>query len=554
MKKVAIWLAIVGVLGIVGVAIFLRSGGPAKASTIAPGDSSVFLNIPNIPLSGFRWTSSSLARIAAEPEVRAFLEKPLAKFGGDPSAKDATGQLTAVKPGNIFASVSPGTNGPSVLIGFQFWGTKKDYDNAVARLREALPPVTFGPTTETHSHLEILSTTHGALEMHSAAVGRWGLVSNSADALKAAMDRALGKSPGTGLDSNPSFSKTFSELPHSPDLLLFLQPAEASNALSAAPLPAASHAIASQMGAMNKAQAIGAVMKMDGDLQTDAVFILSPGNEPSTQQPSSGSIRFTRPDTFFYARDFSFGFGSLPDHLRDLSQLHPLIPAELAQIAEALSDSCGPEVAVIANWNEGALAPSPLAAIQTQDPSASKSALASLPGIIPGAELKESDGLQIVTLPTQFTRISLAQSDDYILAAADSEKLRSTAQSKSDSDTLENSPNFKTALPAFRRANGAFCYIDTRAAFERLHAGFVPVLRFTAAMVPSIGENIDTDKIPPASVISKHLPPIVLSQQNMADGVLIESSGPLSMGQLLLLGTAGAFASNPDLLKTLLEP
>jgi hypothetical protein len=73
-------------------------------------------------------------------------------------------------------------------------------------------------------------------------------------------------------------------------------------------------------------------------------------------------------------------------------------------------------------------------------------------------------------------------------------------------------------------------------------------------MVPSIGESIDTDKIPPASVISKHLPPIVLSQRNTVNGVLIESSGPLSMGQLLLLGTAGAFASNPDLLKTLLEP
>ena len=549
MKKVAIWLAVIGVLGLAGVAIFLRSGGPAKASTLAPADSSVFLNIPNIPLSGFRWTSSSLARIAAEPEVRAFLEKPLAKFGGDPSAKEATGQLTAVKPGNIFASVSPGTNGPSVLIGFQFWGTKKDYDNAVARLREALPAVTSGPATQTHQHLEILSTTHGSLEIHSAAVGRWGLVSNSADALKAAMDRALGKSPGTGLDSNPSFSKTFTELPQSPDLLVFLQPAEASNALSSA-----SQAIASRMGAMSGAQAIGAVMKMDGDLQTDAVFVLRPGTEPAARQPSSASMQFTRPDTFLYARDFSFGFGSLPARLRELAELQPMIPSELASLAEALGSSCGPEVAIIANWTEGSLAPSPLAVIQTQDPAASKSALASLPGLIPGAELEESNGLQMVTLPTQFTRISLAQSGDFILAAADSEKLLAASNSKSASDTLENSPSFKTALPAFRRANGAFCYIDTRTAFERLHAGFVPVLRFTAAMVPSIGENIDPEKIPSASVISKHLPPIVLSQRNTADGVLIESSGPLSMGQLLLLGTAGTFASNPNLLKTLFEP
>lgn len=553
MKKVAIWLAVIGVLGVAGVAVFLRSGGPAKASAIAPAEASVFLNIPNIPLTGFRWTSCSLARIAAEPEVRAFLEKPIARFAGDPSAKEATGQLTAVKPGNIFACVSPGKNGPAVLIGFQFWGTKKDYDNAVARLREALPPASSGPATETHSHLEILSTTHGPLEMHSAAVGRWGLISNNVEALRAAMDRALGKSPGTGLESNPSFSKTFAQLPPSPDLLVFLQPAEASDALASAPLTASSQAIATQLGSLSEAQAIGAVMKMDGDLQTDAVFVLRPGAE-TPRQSSSGSLRFTRPDTFLYARDFSFGFGSLAGHLRELAELHPWIPGEFAPLAEALGSSCGPEVAVIANWSEGAPAPSPLAAIQTQDPAMSRSALGALPGLIPGAVLEETNGLQMVSLPTQFTRISLAQTGDHILAAMDSEKLLAAAQSKPDGDTLEDSPNFKAALPAFRRANGAFCYIDTRTAFERLHAVFVPILRFTAAMVPSIGENIDSGKIPSASVISKHLPPIVLSQRKTDEGVLIESSGPLSMGQILILGIAGAISWDPGLFQKLTEP
>lgn len=540
MKKVAIWLGIAAVLGLAGVAIFLRSGGPAKAAAIAPADASIFLNIPNIPLTGFRWTSTAMARIAAEPEVREFLKKPMEKKAGTGSAAaEAGGHLAALKPGNIFASVSPGESGPSVLVGFQFWGGKKDYENAVARLREALPSGEGEPSTRLHRHIEVLATRHGDYELHSAAVGRWGLLSNSAAGIGEAIDRALGESQGAGLDSNERFQKTISELPDSPDFLAFLQPAPAADALGAVQGAAVSMALES----LRSTEAIGAAMKIDGGLQRDALFILHPHSKGETPPADTGAIAFTRAETVVFWRDSSFGFGDLPAALRDASAAQPALPRELPQLAEALA-ACGPGFSVSAEWPEGALAPSPLVAVQTASPETAREALAAAAAVFPGASPSGENG--VLSIPSNFGSVQLAAIGNHLLAATDPARLAEAARPEGSAPTLESSPKFRSALPAYRAATGVFCYIDTATAFERLHAAFVPVLRFTAAMVPAIGENVDTAKIPSAASISKHLQPIVLSQRDTARGTLFESSGPVSMGQLLLLGTAGFAAANPS--------
>jgi hypothetical protein len=54
--------------------------------------------------------------------------------------------------------------------------------------------------------------------------------------------------------------------------------------------------------------------------------------------------------------------------------------------------------------------------------------------------------------------------------------------------------------------------------------------------------------LPKAETIAKHLPPIVLSQKRTTEGTLMESSGPVSLTQFLLLSTAGAMAANQSIL------
>ena len=75
MKKIIIGLVIVALLILGGVVLFKRSGGESQAAALAPQDTVVFVNIPNIPRTGFRWIGTALAQIAADPELQAFLEQ-----------------------------------------------------------------------------------------------------------------------------------------------------------------------------------------------------------------------------------------------------------------------------------------------------------------------------------------------------------------------------------------------------------------------------------------------------------------------------------------------
>jgi hypothetical protein len=125
MKKIAIGFLITALLVLGGVILFKRSGGESQAPALAPADTVLFVNIPNIPRTGFRWIGTSLAQIAAEPEMQEFLKLPLKNLTDAPSTGEASGVLVALKPSNIFlAATHDETRGAQALLGFQFWGTK----------------------------------------------------------------------------------------------------------------------------------------------------------------------------------------------------------------------------------------------------------------------------------------------------------------------------------------------------------------------------------------------------------------------------------------------
>jgi hypothetical protein len=128
------------------------------------------------------------------------------------------------------------------------------------------------------------------------------------------------------------------------------------------------------------------------------------------------------------------------------------------------------------------------------------------------------------------------------------EALLQAGDLKTSGGTLRDAADFKDAMPAFQSANEAFGYIDTPTVFTRVYNSFVPVIRFGAAMMPDLKNRIDVSKLPKAESIAKHLPPIVLSQKRTTEGTLMESSGPVSLTQFLLLSTAGAMAANQSLL------
>ena len=96
---------------------------------------------------------------------------------------------------------------------------------------------------------------------------------------------------------------------------------------------------------------------------------------------------------------------------------------------------------------------------------------------------------------------------------------------------LASSENFRAAEREVSPAKQAFFYIDSALLYSRLDTALRPMLLMSAAVIPSMSEKVDLTKLPPAEVITKHLSPIVMSQNYQTDGYVTESVGPITMYQ-----------------------
>jgi hypothetical protein len=241
--------------------------------------------------------------------------------------------------------------------------------------------------------------------------------------------------------------------------------------------------------------------------------------------------------------DFALNFAAIPSLVEGLAEAYPRAAALVGPLAEAATQIYGPECALVANWPDGNMTPTPLLAVTVKDEARSNDFLAQTIGSVPGAIRQDLKGNTVYSFPAGYTSLSVAQSNGFLLLGMNPEALLQAGEIKTSGGTLRDAPDFKDAVSAFQSANEAFCYIDTRTVFTRVYNSFVPVIRFGAAMMPDLKKQIDVSKLPKAETIAKHLPPIVLSQKRTTEGTLIESSGPVSISELLILGGTGYLAT-----------
>lgn len=544
MKKAIIILAVLGVLIFAGVLVFKRSGGPSKASLLAPADTILFVNIPNVPMSGFRWQKTALARIAGEPEVVEFLKMPTSRVTNSAGGDETIELLTALKPGNIFLSVGEGSQ---VLLGFQFWGKRADFDNAVERLRANLPGDGGEVQTLSHRGIELTGTRHGDRVLWSAAAGRWGLLATDSDVVCGAIDRATGAEDALpGLGSVGQFLMVSAALPSDPDLLVFLRPDKAVDSLVEAGRSLGGEVIPAQAAALKSAEAMGAAWKMDGERQRDALFFLRPRDVASLPKLSHEAMALTDAETDFFF-DFVLNFDALPEFWEGVAGTLPDMAPRLGPYMQMLSRSFGPECAVVGDWAPGKMAPSAFVALQVRDKEGAAAFPAFLAGNIPGAVSEDIGGAKVTTLPSGQGAFTILQNDKFLLAGPNRDRLLGASNGASGNTLLSGTPGFESAMKAYRGANEMFGFIDTRVVFENVYNTLMPVLRLSAMMVPSIAEVVEVEKMPAAATIGKHLSPIVVSQKVTAEGTLLESSGPVSLGQFILIGSAAAGTLNQSL-------
>jgi hypothetical protein len=542
-KKLLAAAAVLAVLILLAVVLFLRAVGPSDAAMLVPEETVFLASCSDLPRSFLRWQGTCLAKIGKEPEVRAFLEKPVSRLMANPGADETGKILLGLKPSRIFVAVTEVTaDRMDALVGFQYWGGRKDFDGAVARMRRELPP---GATTrEIHGGEEIVCSNHGKFLVFTATRGRWGFVSTNGDLIRSALDRADGKQAHPALTANPRFQEVSKRMLAAPDFTFFLQPQKAIDILLSVGKSLGAESIPEQVEDLRATEAVGGSLKLDGELQRDALFILRKSPKPADTLTRK-MARFTTPETVVFV-DFLARLSGLPALLQ--KALPDAAPQQaIVELAKLASASFGPECAVVLNWGTGQMAPSGILAVEIRDQVKAGETLNKLISFFPETRVVDEDGIKLYSIPSVSNPLAsptLTLAAQFLIIGIDSGSVLRAARSEGAA-TIEGLPAFAPAIPAYRSANETFAFIDTRSIFERAYTALRPVILFGAQVMPGVAELIDTGKLPQTETISRHLPPVILSQQRLDGGVFLESSGPVTVSQLALAAAAGGVLATP---------
>jgi hypothetical protein len=547
MKKIIILLLVVLVLFTAYAVWSIRETGPVDAAELVPGETVAFACIPDLPRTAARWPKTTLAKIGAEPEMRAFLERPFQYLTNDRGGGEAAGILWQLKPGRIFSAVvSMTANEAATLVGFQFWGGKGGHDLAVARLRDELskggPP--FELSRESYNSVEIVSSKHGTHTLYNASQGQWGFLSNSLPAIKDAIDRAAGRKKDGSLARSPRYVEVLEKLLKDADFLFFSQPQtaletllEVGSSLGAQPIP-------QQVEQLRKVEAVGVSTLLDDANLRDRIFVLR-RNPPDIGTLSHQGMKLTSPETVAYF-DFASDFRQISTAATNAITAGLKAPAvRNSKLPQLFPEAFGPDCAVSISWAPQQMTPTGFIAIQIKDQSKAEAAVQEVLSVFPESGVSEINGVRYVSFPSlqsAFANPTLALMDGFLMLGMNPEQLSVAMQSSKTGETLEKTPGFAAAATSYRTANEVFGYVDTKALFERSFPQLRHVIIFGAAIMPGASDIIDGSKLPETETIAKHLQPIVYSQVRLPEGYLVESSGPITLNQAALIAAAAGAA------------
>lgn len=568
MKKLLLALIVFAALAVPAGIYWRRTRAPhvARGAELAPADAILFAQIPSIPRTAERWKLTSLAQLLREPEMKAFLEKPMAKMAGDSPWMAQFETLHNLSPGEAFLTVTS-IDGPEprFVAGFSFGGSRREVERLLeqpwAALKSARPA----------GRAELVN--YGAAEIESftdkdavaAGVFRddWYFFGNDLALLEQTLDRYDGKNGASagGLATAPGFVEATAPLPADRDALIVAQLGQVMERVTALMLASGQSLDGKQLADLKKTKAIAASTKLDGADFRDTIFILSTDNKAEPPL-ARHALSLTSSATLLLFATALPATIELPDSATAaLTLVLPNIaPMQKSLAAHGLSFSdwnqaFGPEFGAAMDWPQGLMQPSFVLTLDVRDAVKARAFTDVLTGPLPGSPAwtkTETDGAITYSAPAEGLGLispTFALTDRFLIAgfSADSVALAET-KLKSGEANLGSSAPFLTAEKTVAPATSSFAYLDLRGLFERAYGTFRPFIIMSLAFAPVAGEWIDGGKLPSTETFTKHLGPIVMSQSTTATGTLLESTGTLTINQVLVAAVGGAIrAALPNL-------
>jgi hypothetical protein len=139
MKRLILPLVLVLILaGAVVAVLRLMTPHARQVATWLPGTTILLEDMPDLHRTAQRWPATALAQIIAEPEVQAFLQRPLTEIPRRADLDQWLAQAQRIDPEHFFLAVTDwsGAPLPSTIAGLYFSGSRQDLDSLVDDLRK----------------------------------------------------------------------------------------------------------------------------------------------------------------------------------------------------------------------------------------------------------------------------------------------------------------------------------------------------------------------------------------------------------------------------------
>ena len=548
-----------------------------RAEEILPSHTIAFLDVPDSGGSRERFGDTATGRIAAEAEVKAFLEEVRSAIGRQAETRaPATAlaaeflQIVSASQGEVFLaltdiSIVPTLDG-ALLLGFDPGKQRRKTERALSEFLEkcrAQHPSLAVAEVEYESVSYKLLTFSPTLKLAFVRLGNLFLLSKGEDAIRQAISRAKGTVEDRLRDSAPF--TTYRGKCAGADIIFFLNPQAAISRFRALGL------------LQSLAKGFGAEMSFRSFLETCAFKGLAieshawqipvPGSQPTPASPEPKACAFATlkaasSDTILYAAGNVDASGWVTGLAPDLDQgAARWLQVGLQWLGQALEAAgvhwrqdflphLGPEMGFIVEWTERDLYPSATLMIESKNPPAVQEALNKLIQWAGTQQPAAGGGFQSSPGPLGTTIFSMQMGDEedlapslamyegFLILSINRESLDGLLRTMAGSrEKLSSNKSFQDLRSRFGTEHVHMVYCDQRRVFERSYSLVGAALSLVRMFLPESEDFFDMRKLPRTQTISQHLSPSIWVGEPTAEGYHHASTGPVS-AELFVTGTA----------------
>jgi len=584
MKKVVIVLLLfaAAVAAVMLYYAFFRAA--PKAADLLPESTLVFLDIPDFSQSRSDFEKTELYALWHEPEVQAFLAKPLAawrevltNFGAPKEANGIPEQILDAMQGEVFlaltrVSILP-TLSPGLVLGVDVRHKRIEVAAALHALENNLK--SSNPTGK-FEESKFLGVNYAVWEVRpgilicQASLRSLVVFTLGEDTMRDVIACYAGQTPRDfkSLSASPKFRKVLQHTSQNKEFLAYCNFEEVLRL--AGPLLAFSPQTAGFYEKLARLQTSAASMTfVDGgieDIGFTAYSSEAPHPIPVVQRTT---LALTTPETLVYWTSSADLAATYDEAMQSLSQsgnanmmaaagqFEETVRNQRIHIREDVLQKLGPECSLLGDWRPGTRVPEAAIVIEIANKAQLSPALDGVMNALKSAVATDNSpwdeteyaGLKLRTAHVSGSVVAptYAVTDRFfILASAPDYARQLLAQLKNAKPTLATSERYTQSMKRLPSGGCSYLYADLRGLFEPLY------VLAKESWTPAIDNSfVDLKKLPSASTIAKHLFPFIAATVSEPRQATSLSFSPFGKALTLTASIGGAIWASDILGPTL---